>query len=117
MSQSQLDPPRPAQLEAGTAYPIKELISYSPGSVVSRTIKKNDKGTLTVFAFDQGEGLSEHSAPFDAFVQGLDGELELTIGGEPVTLTEGQMVLMPANIPHALKALTPSKMMLVMIRG
>ncbi len=105
-----------AALEHSIAHDLVSLVSYSEGSVVSRTVAKNKAGTLTLFAFDKGEGLSEHSAPFNAFVQILDGEVEITIGGKPVRAAAGQIVVMPANIPHSLTAITPFKMMLVMLR-
>ncbi|MFC1963149.1 cupin domain-containing protein [Chloroflexota bacterium] len=99
--------------------PLKsiDLISYQEGSVVSRTIIDKDKGTLSLFAFDEGQGLSEHTAPFDALVYILDGEAEVTVSGQPLNLKEGEMVIMPANQPHALRALTRFKMMLVMIKA
>lgn len=93
------------------------LVGYQNGSVVSRTIMQKRTGTVTIFSFDKGEGLSEHTAPFDALVYIIDGTAEITIGGEPVVIGKGEMTIMPANIPHALKALTPYKMMLVMIRS
>lgn len=96
---------------------LAELISYATGSVVSRTIYKSNAGTITLFAFDRGEGLSEHSAPHDAFVQVLDGRADLTVGGERLRADAGQTVRMPANVPHALHAPEPFKMMLVMVRG
>ena len=92
------------------------LVEYSVDSIVSRTLAENAGGTLTLFAFDSGEGLSEHTAPFDAVVQVLDGEAELTIGGKTVTARAGQLVIMPANIPHALKATQRFKMLLTMLR-
>jgi len=94
-----------------------ELVSYQEGSVVSRTIIDKDKGTLSLFAFDEGQGLSEHTAPFDALVYILDGEAEVAISGQPLNLKEGEMVIMPANQPHALRALRRFKMMLVMIKS
>ena len=99
--------------------PVKltDLIEYASASIVSRTITGNDAGTMTLFAFDAGQALSEHSAPFDAFVQVLDGEAELIIGGQKVTPRTGETVLMPANIPHAVKAVQKFKMLLTMIRG
>ena len=100
-----------------TAVVLDDLVEYGKGSVVSRTIVKNAAGTLTLFAFDEGEGLSEHTAPFDALVMVLDGEADLTIGTKAVKTIKGQSVLMPANVPHALKASKPFKMLLVMIRG
>ncbi|MEE8421102.1 MAG: cupin domain-containing protein [Dehalococcoidales bacterium] len=93
-----------------------DMIDYQAGSVVSRTIIDQKTGTLTLFAFGQEQGLSEHTAPFDALVYLLDGEAEVTISGKPLRVTAGEMVIMPANEPHALKALTRFKMMLVMIR-
>jgi quercetin dioxygenase-like cupin family protein len=95
---------------------LTELVKISEGSVVSRTIMKNDAGTVTLFAFDSGEGLSEHMAPFDAMVTALEGSATVTISGNPLELTCGNAIIMPANEPHAIKALTPFKMMLVMIR-
>jgi quercetin dioxygenase-like cupin family protein len=99
----------------GKIFDPKGLISYQDGAVVSRTIVFQKSGTITLFAFDAGEGLSEHTAPFDAVVQVLDGEVEITISGERSNLGRGQMIIMPANVPHALKALTKFKMMLTMI--
>jgi quercetin dioxygenase-like cupin family protein len=98
--------------------PIKmaDLVSYQEGSVVSRTIVDRKSGTATLFAFGQGEGLSEHRAPFDALVYVLDGEAEVTLTGKSFPLKEGEMLLMPANKPHALKATRRLKMLLVMIR-
>ena len=94
-----------------------DLVSYQPGSIVSRAIIDKDSGTLTLFAFDEGQGLSEHTAPFDALVYLLDGEAEITISGKPLNLKEGEMVIMPANQPHALRAIKRFKMMLVMIKS
>ncbi len=94
-----------------------DLIDYQEGSVVSRTIIDKGTGTLTLFAFDKGQGLSEHTAPFDALVYIIDGESEVTISGNPLNLTVGEMVIMPANQPHALKAINRFKMMLVMIKS
>ncbi|MCU0357728.1 MAG: cupin domain-containing protein [Cyclobacteriaceae bacterium] len=94
-----------------------EQIDYAAGSVVSKTIVKNPSGNITLFAFDQGEGLSEHSSPHEAFVQVLDGKAEITIGGKKHIVPAGQCILMPSNVPHALKALEQFKMMLVMIRN
>ncbi len=96
---------------------IAAAIDYSPGSVVSKTLIKKDTGNITLFSFDKGQGLSEHSAPFDAFVLVLDGAAEITIGGQKSTYNAGQFVIMPANIPHALQAIEKIKMLLVMIKG
>jgi quercetin dioxygenase-like cupin family protein len=106
-----------AQLAPARALPLLELVDYGPGAVVSRTLAKNRAGTLTLFAFDAGQGLSEHSAPYDAIVQVVDGEGELTIGGERVVARAGELVLMPANVPHAVHAPARFKMLLTMIRG
>ncbi|UCC39843.1 MAG: cupin domain-containing protein [Candidatus Aminicenantes bacterium] len=93
-----------------------DLISYQEGSIVSREIISEKTGTVTIFAFDEGQGLSEHKAPFDALVFCLDGEVEVTISGTPIRLEEGEMVIMPAHEPHSLKALKKFKMILIMIR-
>ena len=93
------------------------LVEYQSGAVVSRTIVKKPTGTVTLFAFDQGEGLSEHTTPFDAMVQVLDGEAEIQIDGRPHYVKTGEMIIMPAEHPHALKALVRFKMMLVMVRS
>ncbi|HEB13125.1 MAG TPA: cupin domain-containing protein [Actinobacteria bacterium] len=92
------------------------LVSFQAGSVVSRTIIKRKSGNVTVFAFEKGEGLSEHTAPFDALVHILDGEAQITISGETLRAKTGEMIIMPANKPHALKAESRFKMILVMIR-
>ena len=93
------------------------LVDVAPGAVVSRELIKKPQGTVTIFAFDQGEGLSEHTAPFDALVYALEGTVKITLGGVDHEVSEGQLIIMPANIPHALSALTPFKMMLVMLRA
>jgi quercetin dioxygenase-like cupin family protein len=94
-----------------------ELVNYQDGAVVSRELLKKPTGTVTVFAFDAGQGLSEHTAPFDALVQVLEGSVEITIAGQPHGLSGGQMLLMPAQQPHALKAIDRFKMILTMIRS
>jgi quercetin dioxygenase-like cupin family protein len=104
-------------LEPGRPTRLAELLDYVPGAVVSRTLAKSGAGTLTVFAFDRGEELSQHTTPFDAHVQVLDGRAELVIGGESVFPEAGDTVLMPANVPHAVKAIERFKMLLIMIRG
>ncbi len=96
---------------------LVELIEYQESSVVSRTIIDQKTGTLTLFAFSQGQGLSEHTAPFDALVHLLDGEAEVTISGKSYLLKAGETIIMPANKPHALKAIKDFKMLLVMIRS
>jgi quercetin dioxygenase-like cupin family protein len=93
-----------------------DLVDYQEGSVVSRTIMDKRAGTVTLFAFDENEGLSEHIAPFDALVYILKGEAKVTISGKPFKLKEGELIVMPANEPHALSAVTKFKMLLIMIR-
>ena len=93
-----------------------DLIAYQDGAIVSREILKRKGGTVTLFAFDTGQGLSEHTAPFDALVHVLDGVAEITVGGQANTVRAGGMLLMPAHVPHALKAMERFKMLLVMIR-
>jgi len=93
------------------------LVSYQNGSVVSRTVVNKLSGTITLFAFDKGESLSEHTAPFDAMVQVLDGGVEIKIAGKPYIVKKGGMIIMPAGQPHALKAIEKFKMLLVMIKG
>jgi quercetin dioxygenase-like cupin family protein len=105
-----------ADLPPAQALDLAALIAYQDGAVVSRTLAKRSGGTITLFAFDQGQGLSEHTAPFDALVQILDGEAVLTIGGQAVPARAGQSVLMPAGVPHALQATARFKMLLTMVR-
>ena len=88
----------------GKAFDLEYFVSYASDSVVSKTLLKKDIGTITLFAFDKGQGLSEHKAPFDAVVYILDGQAVITIGGEPSTVSKGEMLIMPANITHALQA-------------
>ena len=102
---------------AGQALKLVSLINYEGSSVVSRTIIDKTSGTITLFAFDKDQGLSEHTAPFDALVYLLDGEAEVTISGKTISVKQGEMLIMPANQPHALKATQPFKMMLVMIKS
>ena len=104
-------------MTAGTVLQVAELVQYQQGSIVSREVIRKDTGTVTVFAFDAGQGLSEHTAPFDALVQVLDGTVQIKIAGAPHDLKAGDMIIMPANKPHALKAVTRMKMMLVMIKS
>jgi quercetin dioxygenase-like cupin family protein len=101
----------------GKALTMSDLVAYQDGSVVSKTLIDKKIGTLTLFSFDAGQGLSEHAAPYDAFVQVVDGEAEVTIEGSAQTVAAGQMIIMPANKTHALKAVKPFKMLLVMIRA
>lgn len=96
---------------------LKDLVEYQDGSVVSREVIKKEKGTVTLFAFGKGQGLSEHTAPFDAMVCVLDGKAEISIEKDSFILTAGETIIMPANKPHALKAVDYFKMLLIMIRG
>lgn len=106
-----------ADLQPAEAVRLEKLIDYSANSVVSREIVKTKTGTLTLFAFDAGQGLSEHSAPFDALVQVLDGESKIIIGGKSIVTKAGETILMPANVPHAVSAHQKFKMLLIMIRS
>lgn len=105
------------KIPAAKAMGLTGLVEYADGSIVSRTLAETGGGTMTLFAFDAGQSLSEHSTPFDAAVQVLDGQVELTIGGNAVTAGAGQLVVMPANIPHAVKATQRFKMLLTMLRS
>jgi quercetin dioxygenase-like cupin family protein len=96
---------------------LVNLINYQDQSVVSKEVIRGEKGTITLFAFDVGQGLSEHTAPFDAFVYILDGKAKITIAGKPLEMASGEAVIMPAHKPHSLKALERFKMLLVMIRS
>lgn len=96
---------------------IVGLLQYQDGAIVSHVLLKNKGGTVTLFAFDEGEGLSEHTAPFDALVVVLDGEAEIEIAGESNRVRQGETITLPANRPHAVKAVTPFKMLLIMIRA
>ena len=97
-------------------YKLIDLVSYQDGSVVSRTLVNRKAGTLTLFAFDAGQSLSEHTAPFDAVAQILDGEAEITIAEQPFHLRAGETIIMPANQPHAVNAIQRFKMLLTMIK-
>ena len=99
------------------AHSLVDLVAYQEASVVSKTLIERETGTVTLFAFDKGQGLSEHTAPFDAMVCVLDGVAEIAISGNPVVVKSGEMLIMPANEPHALKAVERFKMMLTMIRS
>ncbi len=101
----------------GRAYRVQSLVDYQAGAIVSREIISRPTGTATVFAFDEGQQLSEHTAPFDALVVIIDGEAEITISGGRHRLAEGEMILMPAHQPHALRAVKKFKMILVMVRS
>lgn len=101
----------------GKVLVMNDLAAYNSGSVVSRTLIDKKIGTITMFSFDAGQGLSEHTAPFDAFVQVIDGIADVTIDGKVHRVTAGECIIMPSNIPHSLKAIERFKMMLVMIRA
>jgi len=96
---------------------LVDLLQYQDGSIVSRVLLKNKGGTVTLFAFDVGEGLSEHTAPFDALVVVTDGEADIEIAGESFKVRQGETIILPANRPHAVKAATKFKMLLIMIRA
>ncbi|HBL76198.1 MAG: cupin [Bacteroidetes bacterium GWF2_42_66] len=101
----------------GNVLNLEEMIEYSSGGIISKQVLKNQSGNITLFSFDQGQGLSEHTAPFDAVVQILDGEAQVIIGGNPNLVKKGQTIIMPANISHALQAVERFKMLLTMIKG
>ncbi|MEF8788104.1 MAG: cupin domain-containing protein [Planctomycetota bacterium] len=103
-------------IPASEALEVEELVEYSPDSIVSRTLAEKENGSITAFAFDQGQSLSEHTTPYDAFVQVLDGTALLTIGGKEVEVSEGELALMPADVPHAVRAPERFKMLLTMVR-
>lgn len=106
----------PGTIPASEALPLEDLIAFTAGGIASRVLAKNGGGNLTLFAFDRGQGLSEHTTPFDALAMVLDGELSLTIGGTAVAATPGTIVRMPANVPHAVDARVASRMLLIMLR-
>jgi quercetin dioxygenase-like cupin family protein len=109
--------PAPAAVPPATPVGLGALVEVAPGAVVSRTLHQSPAGTLTIFAFAAGQGLSEHAAPFEAWVQIVEGEAILTIGGQEVTARAGEIVCMPARIPHALRAPAPFKMLLAMFKS
>ena len=106
-----------SRMPAAKVLELAGLVEYAEGSIVSRTLVDNDAGTVTLFAFDEGQGLSEHTTPFDALVHVLDGEGEFVIGGEANSVCAGRAILMPADIPHAVKATARFKMLLSMLRA
>lgn len=106
-----------SELPAAESVRVADLVNYQEGAVVSRTLLKRATGTVTVFAFDADQGLSEHTSPFDALVQVLEGQAEVTVAGNPIPTKAGECLLLPANQPHAVKATTPFKMLLTMIRS
>ncbi len=105
-----------SRIDTSVNHNLNDLVDYSEGSTVSRILYKSDSGSLTLFSFDEGQSLSEHTAPYDAIVEVLDGSVELTIGGSKITAKAGELVIMPANIPHGLYAPERFKMLLTMIR-
>lgn len=98
-------------------FDMNKMIEYSKGGVVSKQVLKTGAGNITLFSFDKAQGLSEHSAPFDAFVQIIEGKAEILINKEPFLLRAGESIIMPANVPHSLKAVEKFKMLLTMIKG
>ena len=104
-------------IPSAQALRLIDLVQYADGSIVSRALVQKPVGSITLFAFDGGQGLSEHTAPFDALAQVVEGEAEISISGQPHRLSGGEMLLMPAGQPHALKALKRFKMLLTMIRS
>ena len=106
-----------AKMQAGKVLNLAEAADYAEGSIVSRVLVENSVGTVTLFTFDAGQGLSEHTAPFDALVHVLDGQGRFTIGGRACRVAAGQMLLMPAGVPHAVKAVKRFKMLLTMLRA
>jgi quercetin dioxygenase-like cupin family protein len=111
------EPVKNREIAAAEAISLASMVNYQAGSVVSRTIMKRPMGTVTLFAFDEGEGLSEHTAAFDALAHVLEGDAEIVISGKAVRVRAGEAVLMPAHQPHALKAIAKFKMVLTMIRA
>lgn len=101
----------------GEKFSFADSVAYAEGSIVSKILLRNEKGNVTLFAFDKGEVLSEHTAPYDAIVQVLDGKSEVIIDGNPHELVAGESIIMPAHIPHALTAVEKFKMLLIMIKG
>lgn len=106
-----------ATYEKSTVIALEESIDYASGGVISKQVTRNKVGNITLFSFDKDQGLTEHTANYDAFVQILDGEAEIRIGGVPHLLKKGDCIIMPANVPHALNAVERFKMLLTMIRG
>jgi len=105
------------EFEKSKIFSFKESVDYAEEAIVSKTVLKKESGNISLFAFAKGEALSEHTAPFDAMIQVVDGKGEITIGGKPFILESGQTIIMPANIPHAVKAVEKFKMVLTMIKS
>jgi len=101
----------------GKVLNLEEMVEYSSGGIISKQVLKNQSGNITLFSFDKGQGLTEHTAPFDAIVQILDSEAQITIGGNPNVVRKGESIIMPANVSHALQAVEQFKMLLTMIKG
>ena len=106
-----------ATFDVSKIFSMDGSIEYTSGGVISKQITKSKAGNVTLFSFDKGQGLTEHSASYDALVQVIDGKVEIKIGGEPYMLEKGDSIIMPANVPHALDAVEPFKMILTMIKG
>jgi quercetin dioxygenase-like cupin family protein len=106
-----------SDISSGQPGSLENLIAYQRDAVVSKTIIKKTTGTVTLFAFDKGQGLSEHTAPFEALVYLIDGEAGITVGSQTHQVKKGEVIILPANVPHALTALSPFKMLLTMIRS
>jgi quercetin dioxygenase-like cupin family protein len=111
------DQPAKIHVDPAKAYALAEMTPYQDGAVVSRTLLQHDTGTLTVFSFDAGQALSEHTVPFHAFVQVLDGEAQIIIDGTPHSVTAGEIILMPGGISHEVKAVKRFKMLLTLFRS
>jgi quercetin dioxygenase-like cupin family protein len=105
------------EFQKSEVFSFSESVDYANGAIVSKTVLKKQTGNISLFAFDKGEALSEHTAPFDALIDIVDGRGEITIGGKPFFLEKGQSIIMPANIPHAVKAVEKFKMVLTMIKS
>jgi quercetin dioxygenase-like cupin family protein len=105
------------EFEKAKAINLSDSVEYSEGGIVSKTVLKRETGNISVFSFDKGEGLTEHTSPFDAVIVGLDGRGEIIIGGKSNIVEEGQIIIMPRNVPHAVNAAERFKMMLIMIRS
>lgn len=103
-------------VEVSKVYALQEMITYANGATVSKIVTRNKNGNTTLFSFDEGQNLSEHTAPFDAIVQIIDGSAKVTIAGKDCILKTGEIIIMPANVPHALEAMERFKMLLTMIR-
>lgn len=116
-AKSEIPAPAKSEMPAAEVVQLAATVNYQPGAVVSRTLVKRPTGTITMFAFDEDQGLSEHTSPFEAVLQVLEGEAEVTVSGKPMKPRAGEAVLLPAQQPHGVKALTRFKMLLIMIRG